>query len=143
MNLPKIEQQIYNKSNRLATFVGFFAVGIGAIAATKPSSAFSLCLMAVPLAIDVFTLKHLIKENKKSSYGLTLYKPIFQMSMKRWVKKYLKNSENLHEKKYKALFFSIWLVHKKIDAHNLFFSSSDLFKDLEKNLREENRIYRV
>jgi hypothetical protein len=138
MKLSKIEEQINKKSNHLAASVGFLGVGMSALMATKGLQALSLCFIAIPLTIDIFTLKHLNNESKNHKYGLTLYKPFFHFGMKNWIKKYINKSDDIHEKKYKYIFLSVWLNHKKIDFSDLVFSSSDLFTDFKKELREQN-----
>jgi len=137
MQKPKIEQEIRKRRNRVISVVGFLGLGMGALAATKGLGALPLCFIAIPLAIDSFTLHHLSNDNYKK-YGLTLYKPFFQLGIKRWINKYLEKSKNVHEKKYKYMLLSSWLEHKNIPFDDISFSDFNIFEVLQKEMRKGN-----
>jgi hypothetical protein len=137
MKLPKIEERVLQKRNNIAFTSAFFGLGAGIFVATCGLSAIHLLMVAIPLGIDVYTLSNLGNENRKYKTGLSLYEPFFKLGMSRWVKNYLKKSDNLIEKKYKAVFLHSWLKYKKLSIDDLVYPGFKAFDELFYDLKSK------
>lgn len=139
MKLPKIEERILKKRNNVAFTSAFLGLGAGSLIATNGLSSIPLLMVSIPLAIDVFTLNNLGNAYRKFKTNLSFYDPFFKMGMARWIKNYLKNSDDLIEQKYKAVFIHSWVKHADLSIDNLVYPGFKAFDELFDDLRAKKK----
>jgi hypothetical protein len=135
MKRPEIEQNIVNKGNKLATVTAFLGIGVGSFAVNKLGWGGLPALIAVlPVALDTFGLKKLIGDGNGFKGGMAFAEPLFKRSMKKWITNYIDDSENLTEKKYKAICLKLWMSHKRVNSEILVGYSNEVFDNLSREL---------
>jgi hypothetical protein len=137
MKLPKIEEEINKKGSRINSALGFLALGASAVVASYGLPGLASLVVAMPLAFDAYTMKNLLNEQKGSKTNLLFYEPIFKNGMKKWVRNYLEDSEDISEKKYKVVLLSLWMRHKKLSMESLFDFDYEAFDEVSDELSQK------
>lgn len=134
MNLPKIEQQINKKSNRVKSVFAFMGLGSAALAASYGWAGFAGIGFMIPVAFDTYTMNNLLKEKQGFKTNLLFYELIFKKSMKNWIEKYVNEPEDILEKKYRVIFLNLWLSHKRLKLDNISDRFFEHFEDISSDL---------
>ena len=137
MKLPKIEEHINKKSNRVKSVVAFIGLGSGAMAATHGLPGLAGLGFIIPMALDAYTMHNLLNGKRGFKTRLALYEPIFKTSMKKWIKKYVNEPENILEKKYRAIFLNAWLNSKFLKLDDVSDIYAEPFEDLSNELKKK------
>jgi hypothetical protein len=136
MKLPRIEQQINKKGNRVKSIVAFLGLGSGAMAAAHGLPGLAGLGVIIPMAFDAYTMHKLLNGKRGFKTRLALYEPIFKTSMKKWIKKYVNEPEDIIEKKYRVIFLNAWLNSKFLKLDDVSAIYSEPFKELSNELKK-------
>jgi hypothetical protein len=137
MKKPKIEEQILKQRNLIGATATFLSLGGAALIATQGLSILPLLTASVPLVIDIFTLNELAKKDTNFKTMFHICDPTFKTRMGSWFKKYINQTDDLIEKKYRAIFLQAWVNQKQIPMKELVSSKFNEFGYLFGELREK------
>jgi hypothetical protein len=134
MEKPNIEKEIKKQGNIIAGVGAFLGLGATAISAAtaSPLTTLMLCGAMTPFFIDIITLKFLIEKPKILHHDIWFLDKPFKKNINKWISKYLDNSQNLTEKKYKVGCLSLWMRHEGINVNKIM--NTGIFKKLSEEL---------
>lgn len=114
---PKIENNLIKQRNNLISFTSFLSIGLtilsvqnlGLIGTTLSGS------LTLILGLECYNFNKMIKSNQQYKRNANLFaRPFLKKGFNNWLKKYIESSDNLIEKKYKAIFIGLWLNQRKL-----------------------------